>query len=108
LPIDNAQHGGNEADSEDIVGIGEETNTRYDDGSNVIPTKGSFVDLRESKSAALIGICDSSARPMWRELAKIHTGNVGVVIVEVVEGRIATSCALRHAEGKTAMTRCFG
>lgn len=85
MPIDNAQHGGHEADSENVIGIGEETNTGYHNRSNVIPTKGSFVDLGERKSAALIGICDSLAglirrdtgRGTYRQCERSHCGSCG-------------------------------
>jgi hypothetical protein len=56
-----------------IVGISEETNTRDNAGSHMVPSKRSFVDLSESESSSLIRIL-----------------NVCEVIVEVVEGSIAT------------------
>jgi hypothetical protein len=54
-------------------GICEETNTGDDTGTDVVPAERSLVDLGESKSPALIRV-----------------GNVGKVIVEVVEGCVAT------------------
>ena len=85
MPIDNTQHGGDQADSENIVGISEEADTCHHDGSYMIPAKGSFVDLRESESSTLVGV-----------------GNMSIVVVEIMEGSVATSCALRHAERVTA------
>lgn len=72
--VDNTQHDGQERGSENIVLICEETNTSHNNGSDMIPAKGSLVDLCKSKSAALIGVLD-----------------MGEVIVEVVEGNVATS-----------------
>jgi hypothetical protein len=56
-----------------IVGISEETDTSDDAGADVIPAKGSLVDLSEGETTALVGV-----------------GDVGEVIVEVVEGGVST------------------
>ena len=56
-----------------IVGISEETNTSDNAGTDVIPAKGSLVDLREGETTTLVGV-----------------GDVGEVIVEVVEGGVST------------------
>lgn len=57
-----------------IVGVSEETNAGDHASTNVIPAKGSLVDLGESKTTTLIGILD-----------------VGEVIVEVAEGGVAST-----------------
>ena len=57
-----------------IVGISEESNTRNNTSSHMIPPERSFINLSESKSSSLIWILD-----------------MGEVIVEVVEGGITTS-----------------
>ena len=54
--------------TKDIVCIREETNAGHHDGTDVIPAKGRLVDLGEGESSTLIGV-----------------GNVGEIIVEVVE-----------------------
>lgn len=72
LPEHDAQHRCHHIHSEQIVGISEEANSSYHDSTDVIPPKRSLVDLCKSKSSALIGVC-----------------NVGVVIMEVVEGCVA-------------------
>ena len=79
LPVDDPQHGGDQIDREDIVGIGEEADSCHDDGTNMIPSKGGLIDLGQSKTSAFIGVSD-----------------VGVIIVEIVEGRVASNCFLRH------------
>lgn len=79
MPVDDAQHGGNQVDGENIVGIGKETNAGHDDGAHMVPAKGSLVDFGESKSSTFIGV-----------------GDVSVVVVEVVEGGIAADCLLCH------------
>jgi hypothetical protein len=57
-----------------IVWICEETNTSYNAGSDVVPTKRSLVDFSKSESSSLVGVL-----------------NMGEVIVEVVESGISTS-----------------
>ena len=74
LPVNYTQHGGDQVDGEDIVGIREETNTSDHTGADVVPSERSLVDLSEGQSSSLIGIL-----------------NMGEVIVEVVEGSIAAS-----------------
>jgi hypothetical protein len=71
-----------------IVGIGEETDTSDNAGADVIPAKGSFVDLSEGKSPTLIGV-----------------GDVGEVIVEVVEGGVSTR-GLVEGNGSSRVGHC--
>lgn len=82
LPVNYPQHGGNDTNGEDVVGIGEETDTSDEDGANVVPAEGGLIDLRERKSASLVGV-----------------GNVSIVVVEVVEGRVASSSPGGHGRG---------
>ena len=90
VPVDDTQHGGNQVDGEDIVGIGEETNARHDNGAHMVPAEGSLVDLGESKSSTFIGV-----------------GDVSVVVVEVVEGSIAAGCLLGHcASAPRVFNKC--
>lgn len=79
MPVNDTQHGGNQVDGEDIVGIGKEANARNDDSSYMVPAKGSLVDFGESKSSTLVGV-----------------GDMGIVVVEVVEGSIAAGSLLSH------------
>ena len=69
MPKNNTQHGVHHVDSEKIVRIGEETNTSYDNGTNVVPAKGCLIDFRQGETASLIRVRDMgllsiiSARP---------------------------------------------
>jgi hypothetical protein len=58
---------------------GEEPNTGDDDGANMVPAERGLVDLRQRETSSLIGIRD-----------------VGVVVVEVVEGSVASCSSGRH------------
>jgi len=58
VPKYDTQHGGDEVDSENVVGVGEETYAGDDNGTNMIPTKRSLVDLGKGKTSTLIGILD--------------------------------------------------
>ena len=71
LPVNNTEHVGDETNGEDVVGIGEETDTSDDDGADVVPTELGLVNLGESKTSALV----------WVD-------NVSIVVVEVVEGSV--------------------
>jgi hypothetical protein len=64
-----------------IVGISEESDTRDDTGTDVVPSERSLVNLSEGESSPLIGVSD-----------------VGEVIVEVVEGGVP-SRGLIHGSG---------
>lgn len=66
-----------------IVRISEETNTGDDTSTNMVPAKGSFVDLGERKTTTLIGIL-----------------NVGEIIVEVVEGIVASTGLVGRDNGR--------
>lgn len=79
LPEDGAQHGTGEVDGEDIVGIGEETDAGDDDGADMVPAKGSLIDLRESETPTFVGVFD-----------------MGELVVEVLEGGITTFCLGSH------------
>ena len=54
-----------------IIRIGEETNSAHHDGTNMVPSKRSSVDLCERKAPAFVGI-----------------RNVGELAVEVGEGGV--------------------
>lgn len=69
LPVDYPQHAGYETNGEDVVSVGEETNTGHDDGADVVPAERSFVDLCKRESSPLVGVRD-----------------VCILVVEVVEG----------------------
>lgn len=73
-PVNNTKHVGHETNGEDVVGIGEETGTSDENGTNVVPTELGLVDLSESKTSALVWV-----------------GNVCVVVVKVVESGVTTS-----------------
>lgn len=74
LPVNDTKHVGDETNGENVVGIGEETNTGDDDGTNVVPAERSLVNFGKSESATLVRVFD-----------------VSKVIVEVVEGGVSTS-----------------
>lgn len=80
VPVDQAEHLSGQVDGEDIVGIREEADTSDDDGANMVPAEGGLVNLGESETTTLVGI-----------------SNVGIVVVEVVEGSIATSSMCGHS-----------
>lgn len=84
LPVNDTKHVGDETNGENVVGIGEETNTGDDDGTNVVPAERSLVNLGKSESATLVGVF-----------------NVSEVIVEVVEGGVSTS-------GSVVGGHCYG
>ena len=65
-----------------IVGVSEETDTSDDTGSDVVPTERCLIDLGQSESSSLVGV-----------------GNMSEVIVEVVEGSVA-SRSLVHGGGR--------
>ena len=88
VEVDDTQHGGHQAHGKDIVGIGEETDARDGDGAHMIPAERSLVNLSERKSSSLIGVRD-----------------VGVVVVEVVEGRVPAGCSLSHTDGRVGRKR---
>lgn len=52
--VDHAQHGGDEVDSEQIVGIGEETDTGDQTGADVEPAKLGIVNLGKCLATALV------------------------------------------------------
>jgi hypothetical protein len=56
--VDDTQHDGQKGHAEDVVTVREETSTGDQDGANVVPAKGSLVDLRESEASSLIGVLD--------------------------------------------------
>ena len=60
MPVYYSQHVRDKTDSEQVVGIGEETNTGHDDGANMVPAERSLVNFGKSKSSALIWILDVS------------------------------------------------
>lgn len=54
IVVDHAQHGGDEVDGEQIVGIGEETDTGDQTGADVEPAKLGIVDLGKCLTTALV------------------------------------------------------
>ena len=59
-PEGNSQEGRGQVDGEDIVGIGEETNTGNDDGTHMVPAKGRLVNLGQGETTSLVGVLDVS------------------------------------------------
>ena len=57
----------------------EETNTCYNDSADMIPAEWSLVDFSERETSSLVGI-----------------RNVCIVVMEVVEGRVASSGSGGH------------
>lgn len=82
LPVDDTKHSSHDTNGEDVVGIGEETDTSDQTGADMVPAERSLVNLSERESAALIGV-----------------GDMGVVVVEVVEGAVASSSSGSHHGG---------
>ena len=81
VEVNDAQHGRDQSDGENVISIREETNTRHHHRTNMIPPKGRLVDLRKSQSPPLVGV-----------------GDVSIIVVEVVEGRIASGRLHGHGE----------
>lgn len=61
--------------TEDIIGIREETNTGDDASTNMVPSEWGLVDLGEGKSSSLIRV-----------------GDMSEVVVEVVERSVTSRC----------------
>lgn len=79
VPVDRAKHVRHHTNGEDVVGVGEETNASDEDGADVVPAERSLVNLGQSETTTLVGV-----------------GDVGIVVVEVVEGSIASRSPGRH------------
>jgi hypothetical protein len=77
--VDDAQHDGQQRDAKDVVAVGEEAGAGNQNGPDVVPSKGSFVDFGESQTTTLVGIL-----------------NVGKVIVEVVERVVPAGGSCSH------------
>lgn len=60
VPVNNTEHVGHQTNGEDVVGIGEETDTSDENGADVVPSKGSLVDLGERETATLVRVDDMS------------------------------------------------
>jgi hypothetical protein len=61
------------------VHTSEKTNTSYNTGPDMVPAKGSLINLGESKTTALVWI-----------------GNVSIVVVKIVKGSVASRCMGGH------------
>lgn len=72
LPVNHAEHVGDQIQDEEIVRVREEAHPGDDNGADMVPAEGDLIDLGEGETPAQVGI-----------------GDVRVVIVEVVKGRIA-------------------
>jgi hypothetical protein len=70
LPIDYSQQVGDETNGEQVVGVGEETNTSNYAGTDVVPSKGRLVDFREGETTTLVGIGNVC----------LHEGEVSIVL----------------------------
>jgi len=98
LPVYNAEHSRYDADSEDVISVGDyfdlsahgshqlipdseltETNAGHKDSPDMIPTEGCLVDFSEGESSALVRV-----------------RYVSIVVVEVVEGSVAASSLCGH------------
>ena len=70
LPVDYTEKVGDQTNGEQVVSIGEETDTSHDNCSDVIPAKRGLVDLSKGETTALVGVSyvslfgDESA-PVW-------------------------------------------
>lgn len=102
LPVHNTQHGGNQIDSEDIVSIGEETNTGHNNGADMVPAEGSLIDLGQGKSSSLIRIRNVGIVLSTISMTTFHDGSESSYIMEIMKGSVASRGLLRHAEGPTA------
>jgi len=88
MPIHNSQHWCYQADSKDIICIGKEPGAGDSDGADVVPSERRFIDLRQSETTSFIGV-----------------GDVGIIVVEVVEGSIPSLCSGGHLQGRVASTK---
>ena len=85
MPVHHAQHISYKSDSEDVISIGEEADTSDHDSANMVPSKRRVINIGKSTSSTFIGVVD-----------------VSMVVVEVMEGRVAASRPVRHDEGGPA------
>ena len=81
LPEDDAQHGANQIDGEDVVGVGEEADASHHDSPDVIPAKWGLVDLGQGQTTSFVWV-----------------GDMSVIVVEVVEGGVTARRLVRHDE----------
>ena len=79
VPVDRAEHVRHHTDGEDVIRVGEEANAGDENGANVVPAKGSLINLGERETATLVGV-----------------GDVCIVVVEVVEGSVASRSSGGH------------
>ena len=101
MPVDDTQHRRDQVNGENIVGVGEETNTGDDYSAYMVPTKGRLVYLGESKPSSFLQTNENLAsgnRMDTLDSKYIRIGNMRIVVVEVVEGSIATSSLVGHLE----------
>ena len=56
LPVDYTEKVGDQTNGEQVVGVGEETDTSDDNCSNVIPAERGLVDLSKGETTAFIGV----------------------------------------------------
>jgi hypothetical protein len=54
--VDNAQHDGQQRDTEDVVAVCEESCAGNEDGADVVPAKGGLVDFGKGKTPPLVGV----------------------------------------------------
>lgn len=97
VPVNDTQHGGDEVDSEDIIGVGEETYACDDNGTNMIPTERSLIDLGKGKTPTLIGILDLPQLSVSQEVRFSCSTYMDVVVMKIMEGGIPACCLSSHA-----------
>lgn len=98
MPIYYSKHIGDQTDSKQIVGIGEETDTTDNNGSDMVPAERGFVNFSESESSALVWILDVSLCPELVHVRVNSKRDTDIVVVKVVEGGVTTSSVGGHDE----------
>ena len=56
LLVNDTQHDGQKRDTKDIITVCEETSAGNENGADMVPAKGCFVDLSERKTATFVGL----------------------------------------------------
>lgn len=88
-------------DSEDVVGVSEETNTGDHDGADMVPAKGCFAKNKSVSHSVQLSLDGHSSVDVLylsecEPSALVGVCYVGIVVMEVVKGRVASSSLGRH------------
>lgn len=60
LPVNYTEHGGDNTDSEDVVGVGKKADAGDQNCADMVPAEGRLIDLSKGETAALVWVGDMS------------------------------------------------